>query len=207
MGGDETRITNDGGVYRYGPVWSPDSKKLLYWDKVLQLWYVSLDDKTPVLVDKSEYGTLSDGSWSPDGLRITYPKPPRRGSSDVFLYSLGRKKITMVSSGFYSDNNPVFDGNGKYLFFISTRYFYPSVGQLDQRFNYYSTDGVFAVTLKADEASPFKPQSDEEKAADEKKDDKEKKDYKKDADTKPGYKNTDEQTEDTKDEKKPEPVK
>jgi len=30
-------------------------------------------------------------------------------------------------------------------------------------FNYYSTDGVFAVTLKADEASPFKPQSDEKK--------------------------------------------
>src|SRR5256885_2846656 len=24
MGGQETRITSDGGVYRYGPVWSPD---------------------------------------------------------------------------------------------------------------------------------------------------------------------------------------
>src|SRR5712664_3518931 len=182
MGGEETRITTDGGVYRYGPVWSPDSKKLLYWDKVLQLWYVSLDDKKPVLVDKSEYATLSDGSCYLDSLKITYSKPHRRGSSDVFLYSQGTKKITMVSSGFYSDNNPVFDGNGKYLFFISTRYFYPSVGQLDQRFNYYSTDGVFAVTLKADEASPFKPQSDEEKAADEQKEEK-------------------------KDEKKPEPVK
>jgi len=43
-------------------------QKLLYWDKVLQLWYVSLDDKKPVLVDKSEYGTISDGSWSPDSL-------------------------------------------------------------------------------------------------------------------------------------------
>jgi tricorn protease len=207
MGGEETRITTDGGVYRYGPVWSPDSKKLLYWDKVLQLWYVSLDDKKPVLVDKSEYGTLSDGSWSPDSLWITYSKPHRRGSSDVFLYSVGTKKITMVSSGFYSDNNPVFDGNGKYLYFISTRYFYPSVGQLDQRFNYYSTDGVFAVTLKADEASPFKPQSDEEKAADEKKEDKEKKDEKKPADAKPGDKKTDDQKDEKKDEKKPEPVK
>src|SRR5207237_945678 len=107
--------------------------------------------------------------------------------------------------GFYSDNNPVFDDGGKYLYFISTRYFYPSVGQLDQRFNYYSTDGVFAVTLKADEASPFKPQSDEEKTADEKKDEKkeEKKDDKKSADAKPGEKKPDEQ----KDEKKAEPVK
>ena len=201
MGGEETRITTDGGVYRYGPVWSPDSKKLLYWDKVLRLWYVSLDNKKPVLVDKSDYGTISDGSWSPDSLWITYSKPHRRGSNDIFLYSLGAKKITRVSGGFYNDNNPVFDDNGKYLYFISTRYFYPSVGQLDQRFNYYSTDGVFAVTLKADEASPFKPQSDEEKAADEKKD--EKKDDKKAADAKSGDKKPDEQ----KEEKKPEPVK
>src|SRR5467141_3774259 len=197
----EARGTTDGGVYRYGPVWSPDSKKLLYWDKVHQLWFISLDDKKPVLVDRSDYGDIADGSWSPDSLWVTYSKPHRRGSSDVFLYSLGTKKITKVSAGFYSDNNPVFDDNGKYLYFISTRYFYPSVGQLDQRFNYYSTDGVFAVTLKADEASPFKPQSDEEKADDEKKD--EKKDDKKAADAKTGDKKPDEQ----KDEKKTGPVK
>jgi len=205
MGGEETRVTTDGGVYRYGPIWSPDSKKLLYWDKLHQLWFVSLDDKKPVLVDKSEYGDINDGNWSPDSLWLTYSKPHRRGSSDVFLFSLGTKKITKVSAGFYSDNNPVFDDNGKYLYFISTRYFYPSVGQLDQRFNYYSTDGVFAVTLKADEASPFKPQSDEEKAADEKKDDK------KAADAKSGEKKSEEQKDEKKDEKKeekkPEPVK
>src|SRR2546426_5067895 len=183
--------------------------KLLYWAKVFRFWYISLEDKKPVLVDKSDYGTISDGSWSPDSQWIAYSKPHRRGSNDVFLYSFGTKKITMVSSGFYSDNNPVFDENGKYLYFISTRYFYPSIGQLDQRFNYYSTDGIFAVTLKADEASPFKPQSDEEKAADEKKDDKkdEKKDNKKAADAKPGDKKTDEQKEEKKEEKKPEPVK
>jgi tricorn protease len=211
MGGEETRITTDGGVYRYGPAWSPDSKKLLYWDKLHQLWFVGLEDKKPVLVDKSEYGDINDGSWSPDSLWLTYSKPHRRGSNDVFLYSLGTKKITKVSAGFYSDNNPVFDDNGKYLYFISTRYFYPSVGQLDQRFNYYSTDGIFAVTLKADEASPFKPQSDEEKAADEKKEKDEKKDDKKAADAKPGEKKPDEQKEgkkdEKKDEKKPEPVK
>src|SRR4029077_9756584 len=57
----------------------------------------------------------------------------------------------------------------------------------------------------ADEASPFKPQSDEEKAADEKKD--EKKDDKKAADAKSGDKKSDEQKDEKKDEKKPEPVK
>src|SRR5580692_2090597 len=201
MGGDETRITTDGNIYRFGPTWSPDSKKLVYWDKSNQLWYVSLDDKKPVLVDTSDYGLINDTSWSPDSLWLAYSKPHRRGSSDVFLYSLGTKKITQVSSGFYNDNSPSFDDNGKYLYFISTRYFYPSIGQLDQRFNYYSTDGVFAVTLKTDEASPFKPESDEEKSADEDKD--KKKDDKKPDAAKSGDQKSDEQ----KEEKKTETVK
>ncbi len=206
MGGEETRITTDGKIYRYGPTWSPDSKKLVYWDKSNQLWYVSIDDKKPVLVDSSEYGLIADASWSPDSLWLTYSKPHRRGANDVFLYSLASKKITEVSTGFYNDNNPVFDDNGKYLYFISTRYFYPSIGQLDQRFNYYSTDGVFAVTLKADEPSPFKPESDEEKTADENKD--EKKDEKKADAAKSGDKKPDEQKPgEQKEEKKAEAVK
>jgi tricorn protease len=201
MGGDETRITTNGKIYRFGPTWSPDSKKLAFWDKSNQLWYVSLDDKKPVLVDSSEYGLIADASWSPDSLWLAYSKPHRRGANDLFLYSLASKKATEVSSGFYSDNNPVFDDNGKYLYFVSTRYFYPSIGQLDQRFNYYSTDGVFAVTLKADEASPFKPESDEEKAADESKD--KKKDDKKSDATKPAEQKPGEE----KEEKKAEPAK
>ena len=201
MGGDETRITMDGGVYRYGPTWSPDSKKLAYWDKLHQLWYVGIDEKRPVLVDKGEYGDLNDPNWSPDSLWLAYSKPHRRGANDVFIYSLGAKKITEVSEGFYNDATPVFDPGGKYLYFISTRYFYPSAGQLDFRFNYYTTDGIFAVTLKADEASPFKPESDEEKAGEEKKDEK------KAAEAKSGEKNPDEKEGVKKEEKKEEPVK
>ena len=67
----------------------------------------------------------------------------------MFVYSLEQKKSTKISDGFYNDTNPVFDHEGKYLFFLSQRYFFPSTGQLDQRFSYYTTDGVFALTLKS----------------------------------------------------------
>ena len=200
MGGEETRITSDGGIYRYGPSWSPDSKKLAYWDKLHQLWHVGIEEKKPVRVDSAEYGDISDASWSPDSLWLTYSKPHRRGSNDVFLYSLSTKKITKVSEGFYNDTNPVFDPAGKYLFFFSTRYFYPSRGQLDQRYNYYTTDGIFAVTLQAGEASPFRPESDEEKKD-------EKKDEKKSAEVKSGEQKPEEKKEEEKEEKKEEPVK
>ena len=35
----------------YGITWSPDSKKIAYTDKWLNLWYVDLDKPTPVKVD------------------------------------------------------------------------------------------------------------------------------------------------------------
>src|SRR5580704_13028840 len=74
MGGAETRVTTDGHMYRYGPAWSPDSKKLLYWDKLHRLWWIGVDEKKPVQVDKGEYSDITDGSWSPDSLWIAYSK-------------------------------------------------------------------------------------------------------------------------------------
>ena len=35
----------------YSPTWSPDSKKIAYTDKRLNLWYVDIDKGTPVKVD------------------------------------------------------------------------------------------------------------------------------------------------------------
>ncbi len=172
-GAAEIRITADGGVYRYGPIWSPDTQKLLYWDKKQRLWYVDVDEKKPVLIDTGEEGPINGGAWSPDALWVAYNKPNRRGSEVlkangfIYLYSIEQKKSFPISNGFYSDSEPQFDQNGKYLYFISRRFLYPSAGQFDtRRYNYYASDGIFAVTLRADDVSPFGPQSDEENAAD-----------------------------------------
>jgi tricorn protease len=165
LGGDEVRVTSDGAVYRFGPVWSPDSKKLLFWDKSLKLWYVDIDQKKPVQIDQDDLAPIADGAWSPDSRWVAYSKTGANYSSALFLYSLEQKKTFRVTNGFYNDANPSFDPDGKALYFLSQRFFYPSGSQFDARFNYYSTTGIFGVTLKADEASPFAPQSDEEKEA------------------------------------------
>ena len=184
-GGEEMRVTSDGGVYRFGPRWSPDSKKLLYWDKTQRLWYVDIEEKKPVLIDQQEYGAFSssitDGVWSPDSRWVAYSKGGRNLSNSAYLYSLEQKKVFPVTNSFYNDFNPAFDQNGKYLYFLSQRFFHPSSGQFDQRFNYHNATGIFAVTLKAGEPSPFAPRSDEEKEPEEEKNGKETKDEKKDA--------------------------
>lgn len=194
-GGDEVRITSDGECYRYGPFWSPDSKKLAFWDKKLRIYYVDIEQKQPVLVDTLDRRVEDNFplDWSPDSRWIAYSRPETLTKSAVQIYSLEQKKGFRVSDGFYDDQNPVFDRSGKYLYFVSQRFFYPVGMPLDNRFGYFNTTGIFAVTLKADEASPFAPKSDEEKDAEEKKAaDKDKKDEKKADDKKAEEKKTEE---------------
>ncbi len=167
-GGEETRITSDGKVYRYGPLWSPDSKKLLFWDKDFKLWYVDINEKKSIEVDRDDYNTINDATWSPDSRWIAYSKSAANRNGDIVLYSLEQKKAFPVTDVFYNDVNPVWDWNGKYLYFISNRYFHPAGDTYDFKFNYYHTAGIYAVTLQKDEPSPFAPRSDEEKDADEK---------------------------------------
>jgi len=42
--GEEKQITNDGTIWRFSPIWSPDSKKLAFSDKNQKLWYVDVND-------------------------------------------------------------------------------------------------------------------------------------------------------------------
>jgi tricorn protease len=173
-GGDEILVTSDGDCYRYGLLWSPDSKKLLYWDKKLRLWYVDIEQRQPVLIDRAEYSSgwpLNEDwvpDWSPDSRWVAYSKGGPNFANSLYLYSLEQGKVFRVSDGFYSDYNPAFDADGKYLYFLSGRFFRPLPDMVDNRFSYHDMVGIFALTLKASEASPFGPRSDEEKEEGEK---------------------------------------
>jgi len=165
--GTETRVTNDGHVYRNGPIWSPDSKALLYTDVGMHLWMVTLADKKPALVDSSTIGELPLGSWSPDSKWIAYTKPNPNHFNSLMLYSVDKKQAYTVGDGRYSDREPVFDQNGKYLYFLSDRTFLPTLIGPEININFQNTTGIYALVLRADTPSPFAPESDEEKPKDE----------------------------------------
>ena len=76
--------------------------------------------------------------------------------------------MSHISEDLYDDGSPVFDPEGKYLYFLGLLLL-PQPGQLRLSASITSyTTGIFALTLKADEPAPFGPQSDEEKSADSK---------------------------------------
>ena len=157
----------------YRPVWSPDSGKIAYHDKRLNLWYVDVAKASPVKVDTDTYDAPErtlDPAWSPDSKWIAYTKRLASHMHAVFLYSVEQGRSSQVTDGLSDARFPVFDKNGKYLYFTASTDAGPTTGWLDLSImNRPVTASVYLTVLKKDLPSPLAPESDEEKSAEEKK--------------------------------------
>ncbi|MGB6198455.1 MAG: PDZ domain-containing protein [Candidatus Acidiferrales bacterium] len=155
------RITTGSQGFMFPPLWSPDSKKLAYADQKLRLWYVDIDAKKPVQADQAVYGEITDFAWSPDSKWISYSKPAENTNHFIALYSLATGKVSDVTDDFTNTYNPIFDPEGKYLYVLSTRDYNEVLGVYDEEFSNPKATRVYAITLRADLASPFATRSDE----------------------------------------------
>jgi tricorn protease len=157
----EQQITSGSKGFMFQPVWSPDSKKLAWADKDLRLWYVDIADKKPVEVDRGRFAEITDYSWSPDSKWIAYDKQNISNFSAVYLYSLEKKQTTAVTGELVNSQLPVWDPEGKYLYFLSDRDYNEVIGAFDFEFTNPKTTRVYLLTLRTDLPSPFPALSDE----------------------------------------------
>jgi tricorn protease len=183
--GEETTLTRLGPGFRYQPQWSPDSKKIAFVDKAMKLQVHDLDAKETSVIDQMlwlYHGELNrfNVSWSADSRWLTYAKDLESRNSAIALYDFKEKKLTQATSGFYDDNQPVFDPDGKYLYYRTGRSFEPVYSDLDNTWVYPNSSQLVAVPLRKEVPSPLAPRNDEETDKDKDKDKKqEKKDEKK----------------------------
>jgi len=158
----DRQVTHGGNTFRYAPRWSPDSKKLAFSDKTMTVWWCDVATGKITKVDKGDWQEIFDYSWSPDSKWITYSKVMTNQFSRLMLYSLESGRTNVVSNGMTDDFNPVFDPEGKYLYFISRRTINPQFGQFELDFQYRATDKLYALALSDTTLSPVLPKSDEE---------------------------------------------
>lgn len=166
--GEPIPITTGGDCFKFIPYWSPDSKKLVFGDKSLRLFWVDIDKKKVHLVDKSDVWEIRDYAWSPDSKWIAYAKRDENYFYSIHLYNLGTGEATRVTGPGTYDWQPAFDPGGKYLYFISDRDFNPQLGGFEMSFIYDEMSRVYLVTLEEKTPSPFAPESDEEEPVSEK---------------------------------------
>jgi tricorn protease len=167
--GTPVQITKNSDNYKYDPVWSPDSKKLLWSDRAQRLQFVDIESKAVTVVAESKVWEYRDYSWSPDSKWIVYTNPEVDVMSKIKMYSLDSKKTDDVTDGWHESGNPTFSTDGKYLFFISNRSFSPSYSNTEWNHAYFDMARVYFVTLAKETKSPFEPKSDEVKVKEEEK--------------------------------------
>jgi tricorn protease len=178
--GEPKQLTTGGTTYKLSLDWSPDGKFLAVNDADMNLWLVDAATGVTKKIDQSPTGEINGWSWAPAGGGwLAYAKGEPNGYRSIFLYELASGKVTRVTTDFTDDSAPCFDDKGDYLFFVSSRHFAPTLGGFDLNPLWTNMDGLYVVTLRADVAHPFPPESDEVGAgedADKKDDDADKKD-------------------------------
>ncbi len=165
-GANKTRLTTDGHCRRYNMEWSPDSKKLVFSDKDLKLYYVEVDTKKTVQIDKAKYSEFRNYSWSPDSRYVAYLKDIDNRMTTIFVYCFDDGTIHQMTPGTTNDYSPAFDPDGKYLYFLSERNFNPLLGSYEFQYVNSGISNLYLTLLTKDEKSPFAPTSDEVALAD-----------------------------------------
>ncbi len=174
----------------YNPLWSPDSKKIAFSDKRLNLWYLDIEKGTPVKIDTTYYYSppfAFNPTWSPDSRWLAYTKELKSHMEAIFVYSLETAKATQVTDGLSDAKFPAFDKSGKYLFFTASTDAGLTPGWLNMSsMERPVTRSVYVMVLRKDLPSPLAPESDEEKVKEPEKAEKKKPDEKKAEDKKAG---------------------
>jgi tricorn protease len=174
--GEKKIVKPEGTGFYRSLVWSRDSKKLSYQDNSESLYILDVAGGKITRVVKPDYGfgrSTVVSSWSPDSKWLAYAVDMPSQISRVFLYSVEQNKSVPVTDGKSEATEPVFDANGKYLYFLGSN----DTGMSKHGFSQSAADSrqprwnVYLAVLKNDLPSPFAKESDEEKPTDDKKTD------------------------------------
>jgi tricorn protease len=165
--GDESTVTSMGAGFRYRPIWSPDSTKIVFIDNLQRIQLFDVNNRSLTEIDRGRWMTHPplDGfrvSWSADSRWFAYHRGIDNRQNVIFLYDTDGNQRHQVTSGFVECYEPVFDPRGLYLYYLSDRSFAPIYAEMDPTWIYTNTTNIVAVPLRADVASPLAPRNDTE---------------------------------------------
>lgn len=152
-------------AFYYHLRWSPDSRKLVFSDQKLNLWYVDLSRKNPhaVKIDTDRYATplhRFDAHWSPDSRWVAYTQLGPNFLHSIYLYSLENHSVYRITGSGSDCRYPVFDRSGKYLYFTSSTDTALTQGWLDMTgLAHPVRRHIYAILLPRNIPSPLAPRS------------------------------------------------
>jgi tricorn protease len=121
------QLTDRGRGYGYRLHWSPDSEKIAFIDETNDISVVDVESGEVTVAGNYVWNVSHPGrqgypiAWSPDSRWIAFTEGAENSHAVVVLYGVESGERHQVTSGFYTDNNPVFSTDGRYLFYLTNR--------------------------------------------------------------------------------------
>ena len=92
--------------------------------------------------------------------RLQHDRQPT-ASASIYIWSAGDGQLRRVTDELFNAENPAWDPDGNYLFYLSDREFAPQISAAEFNYATNRTTGIFALALRKDVKHPFPPESDE----------------------------------------------
>ena len=155
------QVTSGSRAWKYAPEWSPRSTHLVYSDRTMRLWLVDVSTGRQTVIDEASGDEIRDYAFSPDGDWIAYSKTSPNYQSALWIYRISTAERQQVTDASFSNGNPVFSRDGKFLFFLSNRDFNLTFSSFEFDYLYNNATRIYAIPLRNDGTTlhPYKEDS------------------------------------------------
>lgn len=162
------QITRGSSAWKHTAEWSPLSTHLVYSDRTMKLWLVDATSGKQVVIDEATAEEIRDYIFSPDGDWIAYSKSSPNYQSALWVYQISSGRKYQLTDASFSDSNPTFSRDGKYLFFLSNRDFNLAFSSFEFDYLYNNATRIYALPLCDDGTTLTPYKEDRELYGDEK---------------------------------------
>ena len=166
-GNNKKKIKIDKPTFFFKPQWSPDSKYIAYTDTDYNLRITNVSSGKTIIADTERYAHPDrslNPVWSPDSKWVAYSKLGDNHYKNIKVYHIDQAKSYQLTNGLADAISPVWDEEGKYLYFLASTDYGLNSGWLDMSsYDRPITRGLYAIVLSKSGASPILPKNDEEK--------------------------------------------
>ena len=136
---------------------APDGASVAVASRDGRLHLVDVASGSVTLLTASDDGVVTGLAYSPDSAWLTWAQPRPRPLSRIRLARLADSQIADVTDGRFTDYEPVFSLDGRYLVFLSRRSFDPVYDAHSFDLSFPTGCRPYLVTLAAATLSPFGP--------------------------------------------------
>jgi len=169
--GDPHRISLGESKMAWTPVWSPDGEMIAFVDDDSRVRVVKLGAGSVRTVDVggTNFERTSMGlTWSPDSKWLAYAKTFPNNFRRIMAWAVEEGEAYSLTDPMADASSPSWDRDGRHLYFLASTDLALGSGWANtSSITADPTYGAYVMVLRADDPTPFPPESDEEEVKEE----------------------------------------